>query len=104
MGLTSTTTVLLAVPPGPVHSNVNAVVAERSPLDSVPEGGLLPVHPPVAAHEAVSVLVQLSDTLPPGVVLLGLDINVTVGDCGEPLTMTVMVRDALPPKPVQRIV
>jgi len=104
IGLTSTTTVSRAEPPGPVHSRVNEVVADRLPLDSAPDGGLLPVHPPVAAHEAASVLVQVSDTLPPGGVLPGLVIKVTVGDCAEPPTETVIVREALPPGPLQRIV
>jgi hypothetical protein len=103
-GLTSTTTVLRALPPGPVQSNVNAVVADRLPLDSVPDGGLLPVHPPDAVHEAVSVLVQLRVTLLPDGVLLRLVIKDTVGAWAEPPTTTVTVREALPPGPVQRIV
>jgi hypothetical protein len=80
---------------------VNVVVTDRLPLDSVPDGGLSPVHPSDAVHEAVSVLVQLSDTLPPGRVLLRLAVNVTVGRWAEPATVTVTVREALPPDPVQ---
>jgi hypothetical protein len=87
-----------------VQSSVNAVVADRSPLDSVPDGGLLPVHPPDAVHETASVLLQVSNTLPPGCVLLGFFVKVTVGGCAEPATTTVIVREALPPNPVQRMV
>jgi hypothetical protein len=99
--MTSTTAVLRALPPGPVQSSVNVVVTDRLPLDSVPEGGLVPLHPPDAVHAAVSVLVQLSDTLPPDCVLFRLAVNVTVGGWAEPVTVTVTVREALPPDPVQ---
>jgi hypothetical protein len=80
------------------------VVTNRLPLDSVPEGGLLPVHPPDAVHELVSVLLQLRVTLPPDGVALRLVIKDTVGGCAEPPTTTVTVREALPPGPVQLIV
>jgi hypothetical protein len=77
------------------------VVTVRLPLDWVPDGGLSPVHPPEAVHEAVSVLTQLSDTLPPGRVVLGFAINATVGGSADPATATVTVCEALPPDPAQ---
>jgi hypothetical protein len=84
-----------------MQSSAKVVIVDKAPLDSLPDGGLSPFHPPDAVHEAVSVLVQLSETLPPGCVRLGLAVSETVGGCAEPATVTVTVCESVPPAPLQ---
>jgi hypothetical protein len=96
-GITVTATVLLPVPPGPVHVNVKLVVLVSAPVAAVPLAGLLPLHPPEAVHVVALVELQVSVDASPTNTLVGFADRLTVG---AGTTVTVTLRLSVPPVPV----
>jgi len=88
------------VPPAPVQSRAKLVVAARAAVVSLPEVGLLPVHPPLALHDVALVDVQLSCVVPFMFTVVGLASKESVGVAAA-VTLTVALDCALPPLPVQ---
>ena len=88
-GLTFTVTLLLAVPPGPVHCSVYVCVVVNAPVDCVPLPAVEPDHPPDAVHVVlllfVLVLVQESVAAELYAIVIALLVlfacKVTVGGC-----------------------
>jgi hypothetical protein len=70
---------LLAVPPGPVHVNVNVLVTVRGPVLSVPAGLCGPVQPPDALQLVAFVVLQVSVEAFPLETVVGLALNVIAG-------------------------
>ena len=88
----------LAVPPGPVQVRVNVPELVNAPLDSLPEGGLLPNQAPEATQELASVDDQASVDDLPVATKLGVADSDTVGTGN---TSTIVETLVLPPEPVQ---
>jgi hypothetical protein len=95
-----TSTEALDVPPGPVQTSANVVVAVSAVEVSVPDGGRLPVHPFDAVHSVALVLVQESDAVPFGATLVGSAVKAAVGAGGGPTAMATELV-ASPPGPEQ---
>jgi hypothetical protein len=74
------------------------VVAVSAPVDCVPLVAFAPVHPPVAVQAVALDVLQVSVALPPLATEVGLAAKLTVG---AGTTVTVTLRDADPPEPVQ---
>ena len=91
--LTPTVAEALADPPAPVHVIVKIVATVMGPVDAVPLVDLFPVQPPVAAHVAAFVLVQLSVEAAPLATVVGFATKMTEGDG---LAVTVTVTDPVP--------
>jgi len=66
-------------PPGPVHVSVNVPVAASAPVDSLPEVGFDPDHPPDAVHAFEFALLHVSVALAPCATAEALVDNETVG-------------------------
>ena len=94
-----TVTDRLVVPPLPVHDNVNVVFAVSAEVAWLPLVAFEPLQPP----EAVQLVALLVDHVrvddPPLTTEAGLAVSVTVGALDA--TVTLAVRLALPPAPVQ---
>jgi hypothetical protein len=88
-----------------VQLNVKVAVLLSAPVDSVPEVGFEPLHPPEAVHEVASVDDHDSIVEPSTTTEVAAASRVTVGiGGGEPLTVTVALRIGLvPPAPVHCI-
>ena len=78
---------------------MKVLFALRAPVFCVPVVALVPDQPPDAAHEVALVDDQDKVALEPLVSVLGLALNVTVGEAA--FTETVTDCAALPPAPVQ---
>ena len=74
-------------------------LAVSAPVDSLPEGALVPDQPPEAVQELASVEDQVRIEDPPYATDVGFATSDTVGIGGN--TVTVAVALALPPGPVQ---
>jgi hypothetical protein len=83
-----------------VQASANVVVPVSAAEVSVPEGGRLPVHPLDAVHAVALVLVQESDAVPFGAMLVGSAFKAAVGAGGELTAMATEVV-ASPPGPEQ---
>ena len=100
--VTDTVADCAALPPAPVHVNVNVEFAVSAPVEAVPLVASLPLHAPDAVQEVALVEDQVSVALPPDRIALGPTLRLTVGAgvfCGETVTVTDCA--ALPPAPVQ---
>ena len=89
------------VPPAPVQLSVNEVVALNAPVLWLPETDFVPLQPPDAVHDVALVDDHVKVLLPPLVTEVGEADNETVGAGVELVTVTVTLRWALPPAPVQ---
>ena len=69
-------------------------------MDSLPDGLLVPLHPPLAVHSVASVDVHANVAAPPAVTDAGVADKLTVGTGGG-VTVTVALASMLPPGPVQ---
>lgn len=58
---------------------------------NVPLVASVPVHPPLAVHDVAFVLDQVRVELPPGVIVVGLAVRVTVGAVAAAATVTAAV-------------
>jgi hypothetical protein len=93
-----TLAVALADPPAPVQVSVKSVAPVSAAVISLPAVGLLPDQPPDAAQEVAFVVLQLRVEVLPEATETGFAANVTVG---RAFTVTVTLRDVVPPAPVQ---
>jgi hypothetical protein len=96
-GSTVTLTEREIVPPGPVQSRLNAVLAYRSVETCLPELALLPAQPPEATHPVVFCELHVRPVLSPGPIRVGHAVKVSVGAGGTAATVTVTERLALCP-------
>lgn len=71
-----------ALPPGPVQSSVNVVVAVRLPVEVDPLVGSAPLQPPEAVQPVASVELQVSVEAVPLETVAGFAVSVTVGNGG----------------------
>ena len=74
-------------------------LAVSAPVDSLPEGALVPDQPPTAVQELAFVEDQVSVEDPLYATDVGFAVSDTVGTGGNTVTVTVAL--ALPPAPVQ---
>ena len=79
---TVTVAVCDALPPGPVQSSVNEVVAVRLPVDVDPLVGSAPLQPPEAVQPVASLELQVSVEAEPLATVAGFAVSVTVGSGG----------------------
>jgi hypothetical protein len=96
--VTVTVTLLTTLPTGPVHVSVYPVVA-LGVTGSLPLRGLLPLQPPLAVQLVRFALLQVKVLVPPGTILVGVAVRVTLGS--GPLTETTTLRVAVPLVPLQ---
>jgi hypothetical protein len=94
-----TVTDRLVVPPPPVHANVNVVFAFSAAVVWLPLVAFVPLQPPEAVQLVALVAVHVRVDDPPLTTEAGLAVSVTEGALDA--TVTVSVRLALPPAPVQ---
>jgi hypothetical protein len=97
--LTVTVVDALALPPEPVQRSAKVLVLVNTPLDSLPEIGLLPDHAPEAVQEFASVDDQLSVEELPLTTEAGFAVSDTVGTGA--VTVTLADALAVPPSPPQ---
>lgn len=88
-----------AEPPAPVHVSLYWVVAVNAAVLCEPLVGSEPLQPPEAEQLVALVEDHVSTELAPLATVVGLAASVTVG--AGAVTVTVAVRAALPPGPVQ---
>jgi len=98
-GFAVTVTLFEIVPPLPVQASVKVVVVASAPVDSVPLVDFVSLQPPLAMQLVAFVDDQLSIEGSPVVTESGLAVSVKVGAGYE--TVTVAVRETVPPSPVQ---
>jgi cobalamin biosynthesis protein CobD/CbiB len=83
VGTAATVTVVEAaalVPPGPVHESRYDVVVPSSPVLCVPLTAIAPLHPPDAVHVVAFSEDQVSVAAAPPASVVGVALNVTVGN------------------------
>ena len=95
-----TVTVLVALPPAPVHLRRKLRLAVRFPVLCEPLRGFEPLQPCEAVQLVALVELQVNVDAVPDATAVGFAVSVTVGG-GEAVTDTVVLAARLPPVPVQ---
>lgn len=96
---TETVAVCVAVPFGPVQTNVNVSLVFSAGVVNEPVTALVPDQSPVATQDVALVLVHVRAEVLPALMVLGLAVSETLG--ADPGTVTVTDCVALPPMPSQ---
>lgn len=89
------------VPPAPVQSSPNVVVACSGPTVAVPVVAFAPDQPPVAVHVVAFVACHDRVEVAPAATCVGDAVSVTTGACCAVATVTVVLAAPEPPGPVQ---
>jgi hypothetical protein len=95
--VTVTTTVCIAVPPGPVQRRANPVVADRAPVVAEPAVDIVPVQPSEPEHDVALSVVHVSVALSPRGTVVGATVSITVGGGdGSDVSFDVPTMEAAP--------
>ena len=101
--VTVTVALAVTVPPVPLQESEKPVVVDRFPVEALPLTALVPLQPPDAIQLVALVLLQVNVELVPLITLVGTALSATVG-AGLAVTVTIVVAELVPPKPVHKSV